>query len=223
MAVSSPLRCSLFLEPLRSRTRIKICGITRPQDARAAVECGADAIGLVFYPPSRRYVSLDQALAIARSIPPFVAVVGLFVNEERANVGRIVDALPLQLLQFHGDELEADCTGFGLPYIKAARVRPGFDLLEYAALFPSAQGLLLDAFVEGFGGSGKTFDWSLIPQLIPLPLVLSGGLNASNVAAAVKAMRPWAVDCSSGVETAPGIKDERKIAEFISEVRNGEA
>lgn len=189
----------------------------------AAVEHGADAIGLVFYAPSRRYVSIDQARAIARVIPPLVTVVGLFVNEQRSTVADIVDALPLQLLQFHGDESELECNAFGLPYIKAARVRPGFDLLEYAPLFPSAQGLLLDAYVEGFGGGGRTFDWSLIPQHVALPLVLSGGLNASNVAAAVRAVRPWAVDCSSGVEAAPGIKDERKIAEFIAEVRNGEA
>ena len=204
------------------RTRIKICGITRVEDALAAVEHGADAIGLVFYPKSPRNLSIEHARAIARELPPFVSIVGLFVNEERANVRRTVEALPLQLLQFHGEESEADCADFGLPYIKAARVRPGLDLLEYAGLFPSAQGLLLDAFVEGYGGSGQIFDWSLIPRRLPLPLILSGGLSASNVASAVRAIRPWAVDCSSGVERGPGLKDAQRIADFIAEVRNGE-
>jgi phosphoribosylanthranilate isomerase len=134
-----------------------------------------------------------------------------------------MEAVPIQLLQVHGDEEESFCRSFHAPYIKAARVRPGLDLVKYAASYPSAQGLLLDAYVEGYGGGGKTFDWSLIPPRLPLPLVLSGGLDAGNVAEAVRAARPWAVDVSSGVEAAKGIKDASKISAFISGVRDGEA
>lgn len=205
------------------RTRIKICGITRPEDARAAVELGADAIGLVFYAPSQRCVSVEQAWEIARVVPPFVTLVGLFVNETKLTVRRVMEAVPIQLLQFHGDEEESYCRSFHAPYIKAARVRPGLDLVKYAESYPSAQGLLLDAYVEGYGGGGKTFDWSLIPLRLPLPLILSGGLDAGNVAEAVRVVRPWAVDVSSGVEAAKGIKDAGKIAAFISGVRDGEA
>lgn len=205
------------------RTRIKICGITREEDALAAVRLGADALGLVFYPPSPRYVSIERARALAAVIPPFVTLVGLFVNEKPETIRAVCDAVPLQLLQFHGDETEADCAGYGLPFIKAARVRPGLDLVEYASSFPTARGLLLDAFVEGYGGGGKTFDWSLVPSNLPLPLILSGGLDADNAAEAVRRFRPWAVDCSSGVEAAKGIKDEQKIAAFIAGVKAGEA
>ena len=204
------------------RTRIKICGITREEDALAAVRIGADALGLVFYAPSPRAVSVERARALAAVIPPFVTLVGLFVNELPATIRAICDAVPLQLLQFHGDETEDDCRGFGLPYIKAARVRPGLDLVEYAAAFPSARGLLLDAFVEGYGGGGKTFDWTLIPPALPLPLILSGGLEGHNVAEAVRRFKPWAVDCSSGVEAAKGIKDEHKIAAFMAGVKAGD-
>lgn len=202
------------------RTRIKICGLTREEDVRAAVEAGADAIGFVFYPPSPRYVDFQRAAALARLVPPFVTVVGLFVNAGREYVDNALKAVPLQVLQFHGDESEADCVGFGLPYIKAARMRQGFDLLKYAASFPEAQGLLLDAFVEGYGGGGETFDWSLIPSGRPLPLILSGGLNAGNVTEAVQRVRPWAVDVSSGVEAAKGIKDAARITEFVAGVQN---
>ena len=202
------------------RTRIKICGLTRNEDVRAAVEAGADAIGFVFYPPSPRFVSFEQAADLARSVPPFVSVVGLFVNPSRTFVEQACAAVPLQVLQFHGDESEADCIGFGLPYIKAARMRQGFDLLKYAAAFPGAQGLLLDAFVEGYGGGGETFDWSLIPSRLPQPLILSGGLNAKNVGEAVRRVRPWAVDVSSGVEVAKGIKDVARITEFVAGVQN---
>ena len=205
-----------------SRTRIKICGITRAEDAVAAVRGGADAIGLVFYEPSPRCVTIDQARALCRAVPPFVTVVGLFVNAERGFVRHVIDALPIQTLQFHGEEREMDCNCYGLPYIKAARVRPGLDLVEYARLFPSAQGLLLDAHVEGYGGGGRIFDWSLIPGRLPLPVVLSGGLDAANVAQAVRQVRPWAVDASSGVEVAKGIKDARKIAEFVAGVGDGD-
>ncbi len=202
------------------RTRIKICGLTREEDVRAAVSAGADAIGFVFYPPSPRFVSFESAAELARLIPPFVTTVGLFVNAGRDYVENALEAVPLQVLQFHGDETEADCVGFGLPYIKAGRMRPGLDLLKYAASFPCAQGLLLDAFVEGYGGGGETFDWSLIPSGLPLPLILSGGLHAGNVAEAVRCVQPWAVDVSSGVEAAKGIKDADRITEFVAGVQN---
>ncbi|MBL8436400.1 MAG: phosphoribosylanthranilate isomerase [Zoogloea sp.] len=202
------------------RTRIKICGLTREQDVRAAVEAGADAIGFVFYPPSPRYVSFERAAELARLVPPFVSIVGLFVNPERDFVREALGKVPLQVLQFHGDEQETSCLGFGLPYIKAARMRPGLDLLKYAACFPSAQGLLVDAFVEGYGGGGETFDWSLIPRELPVPLILSGGLHAGNVAEAVQRVQPWAVDVSSGVEAAKGIKDAVRIIEFVAGVQH---
>lgn len=202
------------------RTRIKICGLTREEDVRAAVSAGADAIGFVFYPPSPRFVSFESAAELARLIPPFVTTVGLFVNAGRDYVENALEAVPLQVLQFHGDETEADCVGYGLPYIKAGRMRPGLDLLKYAASFPCAQGLLLDAFVEGYGGGGETFDWSLIPSGLPLPLILSGGLHAGNVAEAVRCVQPWAVDVSSGVEAAKGIKDADRITEFVAGVQN---
>ncbi len=205
------------------RTRIKICGITRVEDALAAVRLGADALGLVFYPPSPRNVSIAQARAIAAVMPPFVTLVGLFVNEAPETIREVCAAVPLQLLQFHGDEPESACVGYGLPYIKAARVRPGLDLVEYAAAYPNARGLVLDAWVEGYGGGGKTFDWALIPEGLSLPLILSGGLDGENVAQGVRRFRPWAVDCSSGVEAAKGIKDENKIAAFVAGVRAGDS
>jgi len=204
------------------RTRIKICGITRPEDARAAVELGADALGLVFYPPSARCVSVEQAWEIARVVPPFVTLVGLFVNESKLTVRRVMEAVPIQILQFHGEEEESFCRSFHAPYIKAARVRPGLDLVKYAESYPTAQGLLLDAYVEGYGGAGKAFDWSLVPQRLPLPVILSGGLDSGNVATAVRTVRPWAVDVSSGVEAAKGIKSAEKIAAFIAGVRDGD-
>lgn len=202
------------------RTRIKICGLTREEDVRAAVNAGADAIGFVFYPPSPRFVPFERAAELARLIPPFVTTVGLFVEPERDFVNAALAHVPLQVLQFHGDEAEADCTGFGRPYIKAARMRPGLDLLKYAASFPGAQGLLLDAFVEGYGGGGETFDWSLIPDKLPMPLILSGGLNATNVTEAVRRVRPWAVDVSSGVESGKGIKDAARITDFVAGVQH---
>ncbi|MDD3353235.1 phosphoribosylanthranilate isomerase [Zoogloea sp.] len=202
------------------RTRIKICGLTREQDVLAAVEAGADAIGLGFYPPSPRSVGVERAAELARLIPPFVTTVGLFVNPTRNEVARVREHVPVQLLQFHGDEQETDCLGHGLPFIKAARMRPGLDLVKYAASFAGAQGLLLDAFVEGYGGGGETFDWSLIPADLPLPLILSGGLHPGNITDAVRRVQPWAVDVSSGVEVAKGIKDAVKITEFVAGVRN---
>lgn len=205
-----------------ARTRIKICGITRPEDARLAVELGADALGLVFYGPSPRSVTIEQAWRIARAVPPFVTLVGLFVNETKLVVRRVLEAVPIQLLQFHGEEDEAYCRSFPLPYIKAARMRPGLDLVKFAASYPSAQGVLADAWVEGYGGGGRTFDWTLIPPRLPLPLILSGGLNAGNVAEAVRRVRPWAVDVSSGVEAARGIKDAEKMAAFIAGVKHAD-
>jgi phosphoribosylanthranilate isomerase len=205
------------------RTRIKICGITRVHDLRSAVDLGVDALGFVFYPPSPRCLSAERAAELLGAVPPFVTTVGLFVNAEAATVRRTLDRVPLQLLQFHGEEDAAYCRQFGRPYIKAARMRPGFDLVEYAASFPDARGLLLDAFVEGYGGAGQVFDWRMIPDRLPLPLILSGGLEAANIEAAIRAVKPWAVDVSSGVETGKGIKDAAKMAAFITGVRNADA
>lgn len=205
-----------------SRTRIKICGLTRAEDVCAAVEHGADAIGFVFYPPSPRAISFDRAAELVALLPPFVTSVGLFVNPEAAFVSEALSRLPLQLLQFHGDESDADCARYGRPWIKAARMRPGVDLLEFSTLHPGARGILLDAFVDGYGGGGKTFDWSLIPAGFGRPLILSGGLDADNVGEAVRRVRPWAVDVSSGVESAKGIKDAAKIAAFIAGVRHAD-
>ena len=205
-----------------SRTRIKICGLTRAQDVRAAVAHGADAIGFVFYASSPRAVSIAQAAELVALLPPFVASVGLFVNATADEVNCVLERVPLQLLQFHGDEVEADCARFGRPWIKAARMRAGVDLVEFASLHPGASGILVDAFVEGYGGGGKTFDWSLIPRGFGRPLVLSGGLDADNVVDAVRRIRPWAVDVSSGVESDKGIKDTAKIASFIAGVRDAD-
>ena len=205
-----------------SRTRIKICGLTRAQDVRAAVAHGADAIGFVFYASSPRAVSIAQAAELVALLPPFVASVGLFVNATADEVNCVLERVPLQLLQFHGDEVEADCARFGRPWIKAARMRAGVDLVEFASLHPDASGILVDAFVEGYGGGGKTFDWSLIPRGFGRPLVLSGGLDADNVVDAVRRIRPWAVDVSSGVESDKGIKDTAKIAAFIAGVRDAD-
>lgn len=207
----------------KARTRIKICGITRVEDGLAAVRLGADAVGLVFYAPSPRAVTPAQARAIVDALPPFVTTVGLFVNAEASEVREVLAAVPLQLLQFHGDETPQFCSGFDRPFLKALRVRVGVDLLQCARDFRQASGLLLDAFVEGLrGGTGATFDWSLIPRQLPLPVVLSGGLEPGNIEAAVRAVRPWAVDVSSGVEAAKGIKDAVKIEQFINGVRNAD-
>ena len=204
------------------KTRIKICGLTREEDVDAAVAAGADAIGFVFYPPSPRYVTPERAAELARRIPPFVDVVGLFVNADPATVLANCASVPLNLLQFHGDEDAAYCRQFSRPYLRAARVRPGLDLVEFSGSFPEARGLLLDAFVEGYGGGGHVFDWTLIPPALPGHLILSGGLHADNVAAAIERVRPDAVDVSSGVESGKGIKDHAKIAAFVAAVRKAD-
>jgi phosphoribosylanthranilate isomerase len=203
--------------------RIKICGLTREQDVRAAVDAGADALGLVFYPGSPRFVDPDRAAHLARLAPPFVSVVGLFVNAEPHRVREVLSAVPLHVLQFHGDEDEAFCRQFGRPYVKAARMTPGLDLLQYALAFPSAQAILADAFVEAYGGGGKTFDWTLIPSGLPKPLILSGGLDAGNVKEAIVRVKPAAVDVSSGVEAERGIKDAARIRAFIAAVHTAAA
>jgi phosphoribosylanthranilate isomerase len=203
-----------------ARTRIKICGITRIEHARVATGEGADAIGLVFYRESPRYLSIRDAAAIAESLPPFVAAVALFVNAAERDIRAVLDAVEIDIIQFHGDETAEFCARFGKPYMRAVRMEAGVDLLEYAQRFSRAKALLLDAHVPGQpGGTGRTFDWSGIPRELPLPLVLSGGLNAENVGRAVREVRPWAVDVSSGVEGERGVKDPRKIVEFIRSVR----
>ena len=204
------------------KTRIKICGLTREEDVDVAVAAGADAIGFVFYPPSPRYVMPQRAAELAKRIPPFVDVVGLFVNETPELVLAACEALPINVLQFHGDEDAAYCQQFARPYLRAARVRPGLDLVEFASSFPDARGLLLDAFVEGYGGGGHVFDWTLIPPDLSGYLVLSGGLTAGNVGDAVRRVRPVAVDVSSGVEMSKGIKDHSKIAAFVAAVRKAD-
>ena len=203
-----------------TRTRIKICGLTRELDVLAVINSGADALGLVFYEKSPRHVSLLQAEKLARAVPPFVSVVGLFVNPSVDYVHEVLAKVRLDVLQFHGEETPEFCQQFGKPYLKAIRVKAGVDLVQCASRYASAQGLLLDAFVEGMqGGTGESFDWALIPHDLPLPVILSGGLHAGNVVAAIKQVRPYAVDVSSGVETAKGIKDAAKITAFIKEVR----
>jgi phosphoribosylanthranilate isomerase len=208
------------------RTRIKICGITRPADARAAAEAGADAIGLVFYPPSPRYLSTERAVEIRDALPPFLQTVALFVNADAAQVAQVMGRVRPAMLQFHGEETPQFCAQFGMPYVKACRVRSGvkqgIDLLEYLRPFSSATAWLLDSYVEEYGGVGERFDWSIVPRQLERPLILSGGLAPDNVAAAIRRVRPWGVDVSSGVESGKGIKDPAKIAAFIAEVRNAD-
>lgn len=200
--------------------RVKICGITRLPDLHAACEAGADALGFVFYEKSPRHVSIASAAGLLRELPPFVQSVGLFVNAGPAFIESVLQAVPLDLLQFHGDETPADCARFGRPYIKAVRVNRDTDLLKCAADFDTARGLLLDAWVAGVpGGTGERFDWSLIPPDLPKPVILSGGLTPANVAEAVRRVRPWAVDVSSGVEVSKGVKDAHLIAQFIAKAK----
>ncbi|TXC66449.1 phosphoribosylanthranilate isomerase [Piscinibacter aquaticus] len=208
---------------MNQRTRIKICGITREADVDAAVEAGADAIGFVLYPKSARHVSIARAAELARRLPPFVMPVALLVNASDAEVADATAALPTALLQFHGDETAADCERARRPYLRAGRMARGFDLVDFARQFSSAQAILLDAHVEGYGGGGKVFDWSLIPANVPRPVVLSGGLHAGNVIEGILQVRPWAVDVSSGVEAAKGIKDADLMRRFCEAVREADA
>jgi phosphoribosylanthranilate isomerase len=204
-----------------SAVRSKICGITRIEDALAAVEAGADAIGLVFYAKSPRAVNVQQARAIIAALPPFVTTVGLFVNASRCELGEILDAVPLDLLQFHGDETPADCEGYHRPYIKALRVKVGDDIAASCKAYAGASGILLDTYVEGVpGGTGEAFDWSLVPKDLSKPIILAGGLSATNVAQAIAQVHPYAVDVSGGVEQSKGIKDHAKIRAFIQAVHS---
>ena len=205
------------------RTRIKICGLTREQDIDDAVEAGADAIGFVLYAKSPRHVDVTRAAELARRLPAFVTPVGLFVNASAGLIAQATAAMPALLLQFHGDETPADCRAPGRPYLRAARMASGFDLLKFAACYADARAILLDAHVDGYGGAGKVFDWSLIPQDVPRPLVLSGGLHADNVIEGILRVRPWAVDVSSGVERAKGIKDATALRRFCEQVQEADA
>jgi phosphoribosylanthranilate isomerase len=208
------------------RTRIKICGITRAQDARSAAQAGADAIGLVFYPPSPRYLSVERAVEIRDALGPFVQTVALFVNPDAAQVAQVIGRVRPAMLQFHGEETPEFCAQFGTPFVKAYRVRSGVSAgehaLEYLRPFSRAAAWLFDSHVPEYGGVGETFDWSQLPATQERPVILSGGLSRENVAGAVRRVRPWGVDVSSGVESAKGIKDAAKIAAFIAEVRNAD-
>jgi phosphoribosylanthranilate isomerase len=208
---------------MNQRTRIKICGLTREADVDAAVDAGADAVGFVIYEKSPRFVSVARAAALARRLPAFVTPVGLFVNASRVDIGAATAAIPQLLLQFHGDETALECRAPGRPFIRAARMGSGFDLLDFVTQFADAQAIVLDAFVEGYGGGGKVFDWSLIPPNVPRPVVLSGGLHAGNVIEGIRQVRPWAVDVSSGVESSKGIKDAIEIRRFCDAVREADA
>lgn len=206
------------------RTRVKICGITRIEDAQAAVAAGADAIGLVFAETSPRCVTAEQARTLAAALPPFITVVGLFVDMPAARVRDILGQVPLNLLQFHGNEAPQDCQQFGRPYIRAIRMAPGVDLIVEARRYAQAAGLLLDAYdPQVAGGTGETFDWARAPRDLNKPVILAGGLTPENVGRAIQTVRPYAVDVSSGVEQSKGIKDAAKIAAFVRAVEEGSA
>ena len=196
--------------------RVKICGITRVEDALQAVEAGADALGLVFYSPSPRNVSLEQAAEIARAVSPFVVLTGLFVDAHPQQVEQVLGQVPLNLLQFHGGETAPYCRQFHRPYIKAVRMKPELDPVEAMAAYPDARGILLDAYRPGVpGGTGDTFDWQRVPQNSGRQIILAGGLNPDNVAQAIRCAQPAAVDVSGGVESSPGNKDPEKVRAFI--------
>jgi len=209
------------MEPAGLRTRIKICGITRTGDAADAARAGADAIGLVFYPPSPRFLSIERGREIRDALPPFVQAVALFVNPDAAQVAQVIGRVHPSMLQFHGEESPEFCAQFGVPFIKACRVKKGVDALEYLRPFSGAAAWLFDSHVPEYGGVGESFDWSLVPAA-EKPVILSGGLSQANVGEAVRRVRPWGVDVSSGVESAKGIKHAGKIAAFIAEVRNAD-
>jgi phosphoribosylanthranilate isomerase len=203
--------------------RVKICGITRIEDLDAACAAGADALGFVFYAKSPRNLEIEQAAALIKSLPPFIQSVGLFVDAEPTFIRHVLNHAPLDTLQFHGDESPDYCRQFARPYLKAIRVRQDKDLVKCAADYDDARGLLLDAYVPGVpGGTGERFDWSLIPAGLSRPIVLSGGLTPENVADAVRQVRPWAVDVSSGVERSKGIKDAARVAAFIQGAKHAD-
>ena len=208
---------------MNARTRIKICGLTREADVDAAVQAGVDAVGFVLWAGSPRHVTPARARELARRLPPFVTPVCLFVNATDAELAAAFEAIPQLVPQFHGDEPPEACRHGARPYLRAARMIAGFDLLNFASQFSDAQAILLDAHVEGYGGGGKVFDWSFIPQGVLHPLVLSGGLHAKNVIQGILQIRPWAVDVSSGVESAKGIKDAQAIRWFCAAVREADA
>ena len=211
---------SLLTKPL-IRTRVKYCGITRPKDALHAAEIGVDAIGLVFYNKSPRSVTIEQAKTIADSLPAFVTTVGLFVNADPVDVEKIAHEVNLDLLQFHGDESAAECEGFDQPYIKAIRMREELDLDQLSGEYQNASGLLLDAYDKNlFGGTGKSFDWSMIPDQRSLPIILAGGLDPENVGQAISDVHPYAVDVSGGIEASRGIKDKEKMNAFMRGVNS---
>jgi phosphoribosylanthranilate isomerase len=202
------------------RTRVKICGITREEDARAVVDAGADALGLVFYPESPRSVGIDQARRLAAAVAPFVTVTGLFVNATAARVREVMAAVPLGLLQFHGAETNAQCNCFGLPFIKSIAIRDEMDVSSAMAGYPDAAAVLLDTWQPHLhGGSGKSFDWNRVPAASDIPVILAGGLTPDNVEQAIRTARPYAVDVSSGVESARGIKSAEKIQAFMKGVQ----
>lgn len=202
-------------------TRVKICGITNLEDGQQAAQAGADALGFVFYGPSPRNVEVDRAASIIAALPPFVTSVGLFVDAEPEFIEQVIKATGLDLLQFHGDESESQCAQYGVPYIKALRMRPDVDLARQCHTFASSRGILLDAYVPGkAGGTGQTFDWSQIPQQLDFPIVLAGGLDPYNVQTAIQTVRPWAVDVSGGVEQAKGKKDPALVSAFIEGVHS---
>jgi phosphoribosylanthranilate isomerase len=208
----------------RLRTRVKICGIREAVHAMVAADAGADAIGFVFYKDSPRFVTPNAVVPIAAMLPPFVSTVGLFVDANDRKVRDTLRSVRLDLLQFHGNEPPEFCESFGVPYVKAVPMGADVDLLEWAGRFSSARALLLDAHEPGKpGGTGRTFDWADIPRDLPIPLILSGGLTGENVGRAVREVRPWAVDVSSGVEASRGSKDPQKIVEFIRSVRREDA
>lgn len=205
------------------RTRVKICGITRPEDAAAAIAAGADAVGLVFHPDSPRLVGISQAAGIASGLAPFVTVTGLFVNAAEAVIRNVLSQVALNLLQFHGEESNDDCKRYGVPFIKSIAMRPGVDCARIMESYPDACGFLLDTWLpETHGGGGKEFDWNLVPNKLPKPVILAGGLNPDNVANAIRRVRPYAVDVSSGVESARGIKSAERIIAFMTGVKSCE-
>ncbi len=202
------------------RTRVKICGVTRAEDALEAARCGADAIGLVFYPASPRYVTMQQAQQVVAALPPFISVVALFVNAKQAEIEAIISQVRIDIVQFHGDETAAECERIKLPYFKAIRVKPDTNLLQYELDFSSAKALLLDTYSESaYGGTGHVFDWDLIPKNMVKPVILAGGLTDENVGLAIEKVKPYAVDISGGVELSKGVKDAKKIADFMQAVR----